>query len=93
MNRPHTAQYLFDLPTGDSQPIHSCTGLGCGFCERVAERAAAASIAQAVEHADSDWLGHAEALIRRNARLGIDFTTDEVMEEDRKSTRLNSSHT
>lgn len=79
---------LFDYDPGaalDKGKVHGCPGLGCHICASEAQAQASRKIAQAVQHADSSWLDHAEAVIRHNARLGIDFTTDEVMEEMQRS--------
>lgn len=72
-----------DLPgTGDGQgKAHACAGKSCQVCHAAADAAATEKIAQAVDHADQDWLAMADILLRQAARLGIDFTTDEVMEQ------------
>lgn len=76
---------LFDIETPgageDKGKVHACTGMSCSFCHREADRARDQKIQQALDHADDDWKALAERLLRQSARLGIDFTTDEVMEQ------------
>lgn len=76
---------LFDIETpgagAEQGKAHACAGMACRVCHVEADRLRDIKIKQALDHADDDWKALADRLLRQNARLGIDFTTDEVMEQ------------
>ena len=74
------ALFALDVDT-DAPAKHACSGLGCGVCGIIAQARATVKLQQAGRNADHAWITEAEILMRYRASLGVDFTTDEVMED------------